>query len=344
MHMPRIGQIARNLGRFVPLSALRALGRPAALAFHGVEHRTLDGAVQTNHHEAAIFEAMMRSLKARFQILPLSAIEDVLKAPERHSRTLFLTSDDGYANTLSVAADILEDLKLPWTLFVSTHHIDTRDAHPIFLLRLFFRFAPAGVYMLPHLEPFILDDSPRGRAAAAEEAILKLKKLRAEQADMVIAAMATRIGSTRLFDLRQQFTSEHFLHWEDVRTLSRRGVEIGAHGHRHWPLNDVQAADYLRAEAQTSRRRIEAEVGACRFFAYPYGNVGDVSAKAWQGVREAGFSHAFTTLSGSLDASRNAWLMPRLGIGAQDHHIASLVSLLAAGNPRLRRWQDSLVA
>jgi len=342
--MPRIGQIARNLGRLMPASLLRALGRPAAVAFHGVEHRTLDDAVQTNHHEAADFEAMMRSLKANFEILPLSAIPDVLRAPEKHSRTLFLTSDDGYANTLSVAADILEDLKLPWTLFVSTHHIDTRDAHPIFLLRLFFRFAPPAVYMLPHLEPFILEAGDRARADAAEDAICKLKKLRAEQADAVVRAMASRIGSTRLFDLRQQFASEHFLTWQDVRTLKGRGVEIGAHGHRHWPLNASQPAKYLREEAETSRRRIEAEVGACHFFAYPYGNVGDVSSEAWRGVRDAGFSHAFTTLSGTLDASQNAWLMPRLGMGARDHHIASLVSLLSAGNGRLRRWQNSLAA
>ena len=100
----------------------------------------------------------------------------------------------------------------------------------------------------------------------------------------------------------------------------------------------------MRDEAKTSRRRIEAEIGHCRFFAYPYGNVGDVSAEAWKGVRDAGFSHAFTTLSGTLDASENPWLMPRLGLGARDLHIASLVSLLSAGNPRLRRWQNSLVA
>lgn len=142
--MARIGQIARSIGRVLPTQFLRGLGRPAALAFHGVEHGTLDGAVQTNHHESAFFETVMRRLKENFQILPLSEIDNVLRAPDRHRRALFLTSDDGYANTLSVVADILEDLKLPWTLFVSTHHIDTRDAHPIFLLRLFFRFVPPG--------------------------------------------------------------------------------------------------------------------------------------------------------------------------------------------------------
>lgn len=190
----------------------------------------------------------------------------------------------------------------------------------------------------------MLDSTGASRAVSAEEAIIRVKKLPAAQADAVILAMMAKIGAAKLFDLRRQFASEHFLSWEDVRTLKRRGVEIGAHGHRHWPLNEAQMGNYHLTEAQTSRQRIEAEVGECRFFAYPYGNIGDVSAQAWRSVRDAGFSHAFTTLSGTLDASRNAWLMPRLGLGARDHHIASLVSLLSAGNSRLRRWQTALAA
>ena len=59
-------------------------------------------------------------------------------------------------------------------------------------------------------------------------------------------------------------------------------------------------------------------------------------------VRDAGFSHGFTTLSGSLSAGSNPYLLPRYGLGLRDSHVASLVPLLAAGNQRLRRWQTSL--
>jgi hypothetical protein len=61
-------------------------------------------------------------------------------------------------------------------------------------------------------------------------------------------------------------------------------------------------------------------------------------------VRDAGFSHAFTTLSGSLAVGGNRFLLPRYGIGARDTHIATLVSLLRAGNRRLLRWQQTLDA
>src|SRR5690242_20561558 len=38
-----LGQWARSIGRWIPPAALARAGRPAALFFHGVEARTLDG-------------------------------------------------------------------------------------------------------------------------------------------------------------------------------------------------------------------------------------------------------------------------------------------------------------
>src|ERR1700734_3048405 len=100
--MSRFGQIARGLGRFIPADAVRPLTRPAAVFFHGVEPATLDSRLQHNHHETHAFVAIARTLKAKFDVLPLAALEDVLKRPDRHPRAVFLMSDDGYANTLTV--------------------------------------------------------------------------------------------------------------------------------------------------------------------------------------------------------------------------------------------------
>ena len=118
--MSRSGRILRELAGWMPPALARAMGRPAALYFHGVEPAIRDPRIQCNHHDAAMFRAIARTLKQNFDVLPLAALGEVLKAPERHARALFLMSDDGYANALSVTADILEEQRLPWTLFVST--------------------------------------------------------------------------------------------------------------------------------------------------------------------------------------------------------------------------------
>jgi peptidoglycan/xylan/chitin deacetylase (PgdA/CDA1 family) len=334
------GQWARELGRWIPPAALAHAGQPAALFFHGVEPATDDPRIQTNHHEVASFRAILDGLKD-FNVLPLDAIDDVLAHPAKHSRSVFLMSDDGYRNTLTVAADILDDFKMPWTLFVSTAHIGSGLPNPIFLARLFFFHAPPGTYTVPHLGTVLLD-SEESREKSALSGIDRLRFLPGEQAEESVAAMRAAFAPDMLAALLARFASETFLDWNDVRALKARGVTIGAHADRHWPMHANQNHTWLTQQAAGARARIEREVGACRFFAYPFGNKPDVGAGAWKAVRDAGFSHGFTTLSGSLAAGGNPYLLPRYGLGARDSHVASLVPLLFAGNSRLRRWQAGL--
>ncbi|HTP76219.1 MAG TPA: polysaccharide deacetylase family protein [Rhizomicrobium sp.] len=338
--MSRLGQIARGLGRFVPADFVRPLGRPAAVFFHGVERETLDARVQENHHELDAFRAIAETLKAEFDVLPLSMIDDALKAPERHKRTVFLMSDDGYANTCEIAADVLAGLSLPWTLFVSTHHIETGARNPIFLILLFVHYAPAGTYRVPHLtQPVVLASD---REALAEPLVWKVRGLDMTRAQEAVDAMVSAFDPAILSSLLAKFSSERFLNWDQVRALAARGVEIGAHAHRHWPMHENQTGDMLREQAARPRELIAREVGPCRYFSYPFGNKGDVSREAWQAVRNAGYDCAFSTLSGCLDRTQNRFLLPRFAIGKRERNLAALIPMLRSGNPRLLRWQREL--
>ena len=343
----RLGRMGRKLGEWIPPGLAQILaegfGRPAAVFFHGVEPLTIDPVIQVNHHEAPVFRDIMAALKRDFDVLPLTELDDALARPEHHRRTVFLMSDDGYANTLAVAAPMLEELGLPWTLFVSTHHIDTRDRNPVFLARLFFHAMPAGRYAIPHLPPVELEDAA-SREAMTHAGIACLMALDMDRANEAVAAMAKALSDAGLANLVERFCSERFLTWPQVRELKRRGVEIGAHAHWHWPLNAAQTAAQLRAQARRPRQRIEAEVGPCRYFAYPFGNTGDVCGAAWCAVRDAGYEAAFTTVSGTLELEQNRFLLPRYGIGPEETHLASLIPLLSAGNRRLTRWQKELAA
>ena len=313
-----------------------------AVLFHGVAPRRADPRIERSHHEADSFRAIAKSLKAHFHILPLAALDDALAHPVRHARTLFLMSDDGYRNTSTVAADILEELQLPWTLFISTHHVDTGEPNPLMLARLFLYYAPAGTYAIPHLEaPLTLGVEPE-RDRLATHVIASLKALEIGRAREAIAAMAGVFADDRFAELIARFPAERFLGWDDVARLHKRGVEIGAHAHRHWPMNAAQSAENLREQARLPKEMIEAQIGPCPYFAYPFGNVGDVSARAWQDVRDAGYRYAFTTLSASLDAGANPWLLPRYTLRPSEPHLRALLPLMRAGNARLSRWQERL--
>jgi peptidoglycan/xylan/chitin deacetylase (PgdA/CDA1 family) len=335
--MSGLGQGIRSAVSWLPASALRPFGRPTALFFHGVEPLIDDSRVQSNHHKASMFSDIAKCLKDNFDVMPLTMLPDVLRQPRHHKRAIFLMSDDGYANTLSNAADILQSFGLPWTLFVSTRHIDTAERSPVFLARLFFLFAPGGDYDIPHLGRIVLDQD---RENAADKFGLVLKSLDESRAQQAVATMQALLPD--LQSLLERFDSDSFLSWEQVRELKRRGVEIGAHAHLHWAMHAGQTQVYLHEQASLSRARIEAEVGPCRYFAYPFGNTADVSRDAWHAVRDAGYEYAFTTLSGTLDASTNQWLMPRYGLRFEEPRLASLMSSLRLGNSRLVAWQKMI--
>jgi len=337
------GQLIRALGQWVPPSAARQFSRPAALLFHGVEAQIDDPRVQIVHHQRDTFLQIAKSLKENFDILPLTELGHVLKAPRRNARALFLMSDDGYLNNLTDAATVLGELNIPWTLFVSTKHIDTRESDPLFLARLFFYFAPSGSYRIDNLDQIIDLGSKDQRRDVAHVTTWRLKMLAADAAKAAIECMLRVLSQTKLRGLLERFSSEKFLTWSQVKELHKRGVEIGAHAHFHWPMR-MGSTEYFLEQALLPKQRIEAEIGPCRFFAYPFGTKNDVGREAWQAARDAGYEYAFTTLAGSLDASTNRWLMPRYTIGLHEHNVAGMVPLLRTGNLRLSLWQRELAA
>jgi len=335
------GEIFRAVSRAAPALG-RHFGRPAAVFFHGVERRIDDPTLQSNHHQLDAFAAIARALKTDFDVAPISDLAHVLKRPERHPRTVFLMADDGYANNLSLAADLLANLGLPWTLFVSTQHIDSGERNPMFLARLFLHFAPPGRYAIADLLSPVEITPQTDRTALEKQVIRELRALPTEQAKGAIASMNEAMAKAGLADLAAHYPSDAFLAWDGVRALAKRGVTIGAHAHWHWPMHAGDTAESLERQARLPRQRIEAEVGACRHFAYPFGNRGDVCGRAWRAVRDAGYDYAFTTLSAALDGKQNPWLLPRYGLAPREPNLAGRIPLLRLGNARHARWQRTL--
>jgi peptidoglycan/xylan/chitin deacetylase (PgdA/CDA1 family) len=307
-----------------------------ALFFHGVTKRISDPRIEINHHTTAAFQRIAAQLKRDFEVLPLAELDKVLNHAERHPRAVFLMSDDGYANTL-LAADILEEFGLPWSLFISTEHTDSDELNPLILARLFVHFAPVGEYAIPHLAEMVALRGVEGRVKLEPAFAAALKRLPISKARAAIAAIRNAFPAGQLETLRVQFPSERYLTWAEIESLHRRGVEIGAHAHWHWPMNDYQSDEELLLQATLPRQAIAARIGRCSWFSYPFGNDGDVSPAARRAVREAGYSHAFSTLLGTLRRDLDPWLLPRYALRQDEPNLSALVPLLRLGNRRVSR-------
>ena len=115
-----------------------------------------------------------------------------------------------------------------------------------------------------------------------------------------------------------------------LTALAAEGVELGAHGSTHAPLNGGDS-DVLDRELAGARRSLEDELGAeVRTLAWPYGVRSEAAERA---ARAAGYLAACTASPGRVQAGAALLALPRV-----DAHYVRRPALLRAvlrGSPYL---------
>ena len=82
---------------------------------------------------------------------------------------------------------------------------------------------------------------------------------------------------------------QSMLTWDGIAEVAALGVEIGAHAHHHWPLDELDA-HAAEMEITVSKRLLERRLGtAVRSFAYPHGYH---TRRIKDTVRRAGYANA----------------------------------------------------
>src|SRR5206468_3278604 len=104
------------------LSPQGARGRLTVLIFHRVLPEF--DPLMPDVHDAHQFDAVCRSLRRWFHVMPLDLAARRLAERSLPARSLAITFDDGYADNLEVALPILLRHGLTATFFVSTGFLD----------------------------------------------------------------------------------------------------------------------------------------------------------------------------------------------------------------------------
>ena len=103
-----------------------------------------------------------------------------------------------------------------------------------------------------------------------------------------------------------------FLNATQIRELDRAGMDVGDHTAHHVDLRMLTPAE-LTAETAGSRQVLERVLGhPVYFFAYPFGAY---DGAVLQAVKAAGFSMAYTTMSGAAESTAAPLSMPRIHVG-----------------------------
>ena len=182
---------------------------------------------------------------------PLSISDSDPKRP-----SFLLTFDDGLRSFKEVAWPILKKHEVRPIVFVNPGLIDAGD--------LMFRYKASA--LVEHLQNF---DLPEHALFADSGAEALLKVTYAQRAWLDEIAEMVGLDWDHYWD-----TYRPYLSWDELRTLVKEGVYVGAHSMDH-PRYHLLSVEQQIAQTADSLRRVQEELGiSYRFFSFPFSDHG----------------------------------------------------------------------
>jgi peptidoglycan/xylan/chitin deacetylase (PgdA/CDA1 family) len=230
-------------------------------------------------------------LKSLANVVPLAeALQDLTASLPLPPRAVAITFDDGYRDNLDMAVPLLRQLELPATFFLVPGILSGEIQ--AWWETLAWAFQRSSKRSINWEEKRLPLDGPVQRHRVFEGVAERLKlcnRAAREQAiEELVGALAPAGPGPRLF-----------LDWDDARELARGGFTIGSHSEFHAILSQETPKEQHR-DLLASRQQLERELQVpVDLFAYPNGRACDYDQDTMEAARQAGYSFAVTTISGS---------------------------------------------
>jgi peptidoglycan/xylan/chitin deacetylase (PgdA/CDA1 family) len=237
-------------------------------------------------------EQQLRFLRRAANVVPLEPALDALgDGRPLPPRAVAITFDDGYLDTLQVAAPMLERLRLPATCFLVPDLLSGLARPWWELLGWALTRTRREVVAWEGRTLRLRDPGERHMAATTVAELLKRRPYAAR--DEAVAALLERCQPQGEFDDRALF-----LDWDGAEELVRHGLAVASHSRRHTILAE-ETGDEQHRDLAESRGALESRLGVpVRLLAYPNGLRRDYDATTIAAARSAGYSHALTTVRG----------------------------------------------
>lgn len=249
------------------------------------------------------FEWQMELLAKYFNPISLSDALTALEYGELPERAVCVTFDDGYANNEELAVPILTRLGIPATVFVATNFLNGGRMWNDSVIEAL-RIAEGEELDLTSsgLSCYSIRDIEERRKAAGV-IIREIKHWPPEKRAEAVVSIESLVGS---------LPTNMMMTDDQVRSLGKNGIDIGAHTKSH-PILSTLDLDLVRQEVVGSKQHLESILdGEVRHFAYPNGRPGiDYRMEHRDIVEIAGFDAAVSTNWGVASNLSDKWQLPR---------------------------------
>jgi len=225
-------------------------------------------------------------------------IDELIRAVEGQplpKNPVMVTFDDGYRSCHDVTLPILRAVGVRATFFVSTSFIEERRLYWWERIALAMAQSKVDRARITYPKPIELEPrDPKARAALLDlvkgTASLDIERFLDE------LCTALRVEWTR--EIESEYANGLIMTWDQVRGLTRAGMDVESHGRRHRVLKTLDE-DMLHDELAGSRRDLEAALGRpVRAVAYPVGRSIARDSRIRDAIASAGYRIGFTNASG----------------------------------------------
>jgi glycosyltransferase involved in cell wall biosynthesis/peptidoglycan/xylan/chitin deacetylase (PgdA/CDA1 family) len=284
-------------------------GRDVILTFHRVrrDSEALNPFDTCPSITTSFLRECLLYVRGAYRVLPL---EEFAQGKGRNGRPLLtITFDDGWRDNYELGLEILRELRIPATIFVTAGKVGSRE--PFWQQRLGSYFSVIqGHAGTPLEEDFralvrVAPTAPLGRDCFAQT-VARWKRRPLSEIEVLLNALGEMIplppNGARLF-----------LDEREVRELSRDGVAIGSHSMTHRILTR-ESLDVVDWELRQSKALLEGLIGSrVRLFSYPNGEATpQIEAKA----AEIGYEITCAADRVKHGRSGEARNLPRIDVGS----------------------------
>lgn len=271
------------------LKLVTSAGRNAKLSilnYHRV-HLSTD-LINPDEVDASQFDWQMELVSNNFNVFTMSEAVELLSENQLPERSLAITFDDGYADNVDVALPILEKHALKATFFIATGYLDGGRMWNDIVIESIRNYSSNSLDLSEKdLGQYPLESWSQ-RHLASLEIIKRIKHLPQSDRQNLVDWIASLSHADECAELMMRS--------DQVVTLHRHGMEIGAHTITH-PILAAIPDDQARHEIEQGKKVLEELIGdPIKIFAYPNGKPGtDYLPKHRDMVSEMGFAAAVST-------------------------------------------------
>ena len=197
-----------------------------------------------------------------------------------------LTFDESFATTAELALPVCRALGVPFSIFVTTSHLDDGVTLWDEAVRSVVERAAPSPLAVPWIDRVLKTDTRKNRASAVHRLLLSLASLDEERLHRRLDDLFSRWGGRPAVD-----PLDSMLDAARVQSLAREPlVSFGAHGHTHVSLANCTDA-VLARELEEPRARLRALAGSsfADVVSYPFGRVPYVDERVVHAARAAGY-------------------------------------------------------